>query len=69
MMSGNGIYAQDYVPTPVTISKEKVRVDGKLYYSHIVLERQTLYSICKAYGVNVEDIYSANPSLIDTGLK
>ena len=42
MTSGNGIYAQDYVPTPVTISKEKVRVDGKLYYSHIVLERQTL---------------------------
>ena len=34
--------AQSYVPTPVTISKEKVRIDGKICYSHIVLERQTL---------------------------
>ena len=37
--------AQEYVPTPVTVSKEKVRQNGRLYYSHVVEERQTLYSI------------------------
>lgn len=52
---------QGYVPTPVTISREKVRLGDKTYYSHVVLERQTLYSIAKAYGVSVEDIYAANP--------
>ena len=37
-----GAAAQAYVSTPVEISKEKVRIGGKLCYSHIVLERQTL---------------------------
>ena len=61
--------AQEYVPTPVTVSKEKVKLNGKVYLSHVVLERQTLYSICKAYGVTEEDIYEANPSLRETGLQ
>ena len=55
--------AQEYQATPVTISKEKVRSGGKVYYAHVVLERQTLYSISKAYGVTVEEIYEANPVL------
>ncbi len=63
------LYAQDYVPTPVTVSKEKVKLSGKLYYSHVVLEKQTLFSISKAYGVTVDDLYAANPSLIDKGLQ
>lgn len=62
-------YSQDYVAPPVTISKEKVRIEGRQYYSHIVLEKQTLFSIGKAYGVTVEDIYAANPGLKETGLK
>ena len=61
--------AQSYTPTPVTISKEKVKIDGKICYSHIVLERQTLYSISKAYNVSIEDIYRFNPTLKETGLK
>lgn len=61
--------AQEYAGTPVEISKEKVRIDGKLCYSHIVLEKQTLYSISKAYGVSVDDIYRFNPSLKENGLK
>ena len=61
--------AQDYVPTPVTVSKEKVKLNGKVYLSHVVLERQTLYSICKAYGVSEDDVYEANPSLRETGLQ
>lgn len=61
--------AQEYNNTPVTISKEKVKIDGKICYSHIVLEKQTLYSISKAYNVSIEDIYRFNPTLQETGLK
>ena len=55
--------AQEYRQVPVTISKDKVRNNGKLYYSHVVLEHQTLYSIGKAYGVTLQEIYDANPAL------
>ena len=34
--------AQEYVNSSVEISKEKVRVDGKICYSHVILEKQTL---------------------------
>ena len=61
--------AQEYIPTPVTVSTNKVKVDGKQCYSHIVLERQTVYSICKAYGVTAEDLYKFNPGLEENGLK
>ena len=53
--------AQEYTQTPVTVSTEKVRSGGKVYYSHIVQERQTLFSIARAYGVTVDDICAANP--------
>lgn len=59
----------NYVATPVTISKEKVKVNGRLCYSHVVLERQTLFSISKAYGVSIEDIYKYNPDVKANGLK
>ena len=65
----NTASAQEYENTPVTLSKEKVKVSGKLCYSHIVLEKQTLYSISKAYNVSIEDIYSFNPGLKESGLK
>ena len=64
--------AQKYNQTPVTISKEKVKNgDGKIYYCHTVLERQTLYSIAKAYGVTADEICDSNPELLirDNGLK
>ena len=61
--------AQVYVPVPVTVSKEKVKLNGKVYLSHVVLEKQTLYGIAKAYGVTEEDLYEANPSLRETGLQ
>ncbi len=60
---GNITTAQEYKQVPVTISKDKVKNNGKLYYSHVVLERQTLYSISKAYGVTLQEIYDANPNL------
>ena len=61
--------AQEYDNTPVSISKEKVKVSGKVCYSHVVLEKQTLYSISKAYNVSIEDIYKLNPRLQEQGLK
>ena len=63
LVPGAVLSAQDYQNTPVSVSKEKVRSGGKVYYSHIVLERQTLFSISKAYGVTVQEIYEANPTL------
>ncbi len=72
-LSGSqSILAQVYEQTPVTVSKEKVKgSDGKIYYSHVVLEKQTLFSIAKAYGVSVDDICNANPDydLKTAGLK
>ena len=62
-------YAQSYENTPVSISKEKVKVNGTICYSHIVLERQTLFSISKAYNVSLDDIYRFNPNLKKEGLK
>lgn len=67
--SAAGIMAQDYANTPVSISKEKVRINGKVCYSHVVLERQTLFSISKAYNVSLDDILRFNPTLKESGLK
>lgn len=61
--------AQEYVPAPVTVSKEKVKLNGKIYLSHVVLERQTLYGIARAYAVTEDELYEANPSLRETGLQ
>ena len=52
-----------YRPSEVTVSGDVVTVDGKQYFSHVVRNRQTLYSIGKAYGVSSLDIIDANPSL------
>jgi LysM repeat protein len=63
------VFAQKYQPVPVTISRSQVSEKGKTYYVHIVLERQTIYGITKAYGVTKEDLYAANPRLAKEGLK
>lgn len=69
LMASYAVAYGQYPQVPVSISTEKVKIDGKVYYSHIVLEKQTLYSISKAYGVTVQDIYDANPALQTEGLK
>ena len=61
--------AQEYVAPAVEVSDQKVKKDGKVYYSHVVVEKQTLYSISKAYNVTQEEIYDANPGLKENGLK
>lgn len=52
----------------VKISKDKVRVDGKTYFVHLVQQGETLYSISKAYGVSQSDIAINNPDIY-AGLK
>lgn len=69
IFSEDRTYAQEYVAPPVTISKEKVKIDGKVFYSHIVMEKQTLFSISKAYNVTIDDLYRYNPTLKESGLK
>lgn len=63
------VRAQDYQPVPVTISRSQVSMNGRMYYAHIVLERQTIYGITKAYDVTEDDLYAANPLLKKEGLK
>ena len=46
--------AQTPNPVPVTISGQKIVVEGKVYYMHQVLKGQTLYSIARAYAVSVD---------------
>lgn len=55
--------AQEYEVPVIEHSKDKVRVDGKSFYAHVVTAKQTLWSISKAYGVSVQDIYDANRNL------
>lgn len=52
-----------FTPAPVTISTDMVRVGDHIFYAHVVLARQTLYSIGKAYGVSSLDIIDSNPKL------
>ena len=60
--------AQGYEAVEVTVSTEKANIAGKVYYLHKVLPRQTVYSICKAYGTTEQELAAANPDLKD-GLK
>ncbi|MFP4487864.1 MAG: LysM peptidoglycan-binding domain-containing protein [Bacteroidales bacterium] len=53
-----GLYSQ----ISIEKSKDKVIIDGKAYYIHIVDSSQTLYSIAKAYNVSTEIISRENPS-------
>lgn len=55
--------SQGYVPTAVEISKEKVNVNGTVFYVHKVLQGQTLYSICAKYEVTQETLQKHNPTL------
>ncbi|WP_421918999.1 PBP1 and LysM peptidoglycan-binding domain-containing protein [Marinifilum sp.] len=53
----NLVYTQT---TTIELSKNKVVVGGNTYMLHIVKEKQTLFSISKAYGVSLVDIMKSN---------
>lgn len=67
MLLAQGCFAQ-YVPAKIEISTEQVNVNNSLFYLHKVEEKQTLYSIAKAYKIEVEGIIKDNPA-ISSGLK
>ncbi len=50
---------------PVTVKKSenKVIIEGKVYFIHIVKPGQTLYAISKAYNVTEKDIAIENPGV------
>jgi LysM repeat protein len=48
----------------VTVSTEKVFIDGQKFYLHIVESGQTVYRISKAYGVAEDTIEKYNPDAI-----
>ncbi len=49
-------------PAEVTRSDDKVVIENRVYYIHIVKQGQTLYSISRAYNVPQRDILLENPS-------
>ncbi len=61
-LSGEMLQAQDE-PVPVKRSEDKVILEGKIYYIHIVKEKQTLYSISRAYNVTEKLIAVENPDV------
>lgn len=59
---------------PLKKSTDKVKIDGKYYYIHIVRKGETLYSISKAYNVSQMEIAMENPDIylglqVDQALK
>ena len=41
-------------------STDIIVIKGKSYYLHVVDQGQTLFSICKAYGVDIEEVKALN---------
>lgn len=59
LICGATVYGQE--PVKVTRSENKVVLEGKVYYVHVVKPGQTLYSIAKAYNVSEKEILIENP--------
>ncbi|MCK9255135.1 MAG: LysM peptidoglycan-binding domain-containing protein [Bacteroidales bacterium] len=53
----------------VEISTEKTIIDDEKFYIHTVAEGNTVYSICKAYGINEDLLYRNNPQLSNANIK
>ncbi len=56
------LHAQDTTPV-VNRSNTVQLINGNEYYFHAVLQGQTLFSIARAYDVEIEDILGENPEL------
>jgi len=59
MLIGAATSAQE--PVKVTRSDNKVVLEGKVYYVHVVKPGQTLYSIARAYNVTEKEVLIENP--------
>jgi LysM repeat protein/ABC-type branched-subunit amino acid transport system substrate-binding protein len=58
-----------FQPAEVVRSQERTLIKGKVYYIHTIQKGQTLYSICKAYGVTQEEVIRENPEIDPVNLK
>ena len=72
-LSGVFVNAQE-APVIITRSKDKVVIEGKVYYIHVVKKGETLFSISRAYNLPQKDILIENPGAsidlqIDQALK
>ncbi len=56
-----GVTASAQEPVKVTRSDNKVVLEGKVYYVHVVKPGQTLYSIARAYNASEKEILIENP--------
>ena len=61
-ITGFLVTAQD--PVPVQRSENKIVLEGKVYYVHVVKAGQTVYSISRAYGLKEADIEKENPGVM-----
>jgi len=50
-------------PYTVHRSEDKIILEGKVYYIHIVREKETLYGISRAYNVSQKGIAAENPDV------
>ncbi len=57
------IYAQTDKAVQVKRSTDKVKIEGKYYYIHIVQKGESLYAISKAYGVSQMEIAMENADI------
>ncbi len=56
-----GIVMVSLPQVPVERSNDKVIISGTIYYIHIVKKGETSYSIARAYGVTLDELYRNNP--------
>ena len=54
---------QVYSQVPVEKSINKVILEGKVYYVHVVKPGQTLYSISRVYEISEAEIIAENPGI------
>jgi LysM repeat protein/ABC-type branched-subunit amino acid transport system substrate-binding protein len=52
-----------FQPAEVVRSDQRASFQGKYYYIHTVKKGQTLFSICRVYGVSQEVVLNENPGL------
>lgn len=64
----SSLWAQENEPVTVERTKNKIVLDGKVYYVHVVKSGETIYSISQAYNISQKELVSLNPE-IAMGLK
>lgn len=50
-------------PPPIERSDNKVILEGRVYYIHVVKAGQTLYAISRAYGISEKEVAVENPGV------